>query len=82
MAATGTAPARVPTEAPRVSPLDAANMKAGPVVKIGMGIFEKGLLEGMIFIGRQLIGDLSEVHATSIMPYLAAGIGAACGAGI
>jgi PiT family inorganic phosphate transporter len=28
----------------------------------------------MIFIGRQLIGDLSEVHATSIMPYLLLGL--------
>src|SRR3984957_18832141 len=70
MAATGTAPARVPTEAPRVSPLDAANMQAGPAAKIGMGIFGVVLIVGMIFIGRQLIGDLSEVHATSITPYL------------
>jgi PiT family inorganic phosphate transporter len=74
MAATGTAPARVPTEAPRVSPLDAANMTAGPAAKIGMGIFGVVLIVGMIFIGRQLIGDLSEVHATSIMPYLLLGL--------
>jgi PiT family inorganic phosphate transporter len=74
MAATGTAPARVPTEAPRVSPLDAANMTAGPAAKIGMGIFGVVLVVGMIFIGRQLIGDLSEVHATSIMPYLLLGL--------
>jgi PiT family inorganic phosphate transporter len=74
MAATGTAPARVPTEAPRVSPLDAANMQAGPAAKIGMGIFGVVLIVGMIFIGRQLIGDLSEVHATSIMPYLLLGL--------
>jgi PiT family inorganic phosphate transporter len=74
MAATGTAPARVPTEAPRVSPLDAANMTAGPAAKIGMGMFGVVLVVGMIFIGRQLIGDLSEVHATSIMPYLLLGL--------
>src|SRR6202021_1908747 len=74
MAATGTAPARVPTEAPRVSPLDAANMQAGPAAKIGMGIFGVVLIVGMIFIGRQLIGDLSEVRATSIMPYLLLGL--------
>ncbi len=74
MAATGTAPARVPTEAPRVSPLDAANMTAGTAAKIGMGIFGVVLVVGMIFIGRQLIGDLSEVHATSIMPYLLLGL--------
>src|SRR5882757_7663289 len=74
MAATGTAPARVPTEAPRVSPLDAANMTAGPAAKIGMGIFGVVLVVGMIFIGRQLIGDLSEVHATSIFPYLLLGL--------
>src|ERR1700756_5174728 len=74
MAATGAAPARVPTEAPRVSPLDPVNMTAGPAAKIGMGIFGVGLGVGMIFIGRQLIGDLSEVHATSIMPYLLLGL--------
>src|ERR1700746_1544584 len=74
MAATGTAPARVPTEAPRVSPLDAANMQAGPAAKIGMGIFGVVLVVGMIFIGRQLIGDLSEVHATSMMPYVLLGL--------
>jgi PiT family inorganic phosphate transporter len=74
MAATGTAPTRVPAEAPRVSPLDAANMTAGPAAKIGMGIFGVVLVVGMIFIGRQLIGDLSEVHATSLMPYLLLGL--------
>jgi PiT family inorganic phosphate transporter len=74
MAATGTAQARVPGEAPRVSPLDAANMTAGPAAKIGMGIFGVVLVVGMIFIGRQLIGDLSEVHATSMMPYVLLGL--------
>src|ERR1700756_4415262 len=74
MAATGAAPARVPTEAPRVSPLDPVNMTAGPAAKIGMGIFGLGLVVVMIFIGRQLIGDLSEVHATSIMPYVLLGL--------
>ena len=74
MAATGTAPARVPSETPRVSPLDAANMTAGPAAKIGMGIFGVVLVIGMIFIGRQLIGDLSEVHATSMMPYVLLGL--------
>jgi PiT family inorganic phosphate transporter len=39
-----------------------------------MGIFGVVLIVGMIFIGRQLIGDLSEVHATSIMPYLLLGL--------
>jgi PiT family inorganic phosphate transporter len=74
MAATGTAPAQVPTEAPRVSPLDAANMTAGPAAKIGMGIFGVVLVIGVIYIGRQLIGDLSEVHAPSFMPYLLLGL--------
>src|SRR5579862_4120681 len=74
MAATGTAPARVPTDAPRVSPLDAANMQAGAAAKIGMGIFGVVLIIGMIFIGRQLIGDLSEVHPTSVMPYVLLGV--------
>lgn len=74
MAATGAAPVRVPTEAPRVSPLDAANMTAGSAAKIGMGIFGVVLVIGMIYIGRQLIGDLSEVHAVSIMPYVLLGL--------
>src|SRR5579864_1643882 len=74
MAATGTAPARIPGEAPRVSPLDAANMQAGPAAKIRMGIFGVVLVVAMIFIGRQLIGDLSEVHATSVMPYVLLGL--------
>src|SRR6201982_3196394 len=74
MAATGAAPVRVPTEAPRVSPLDAANMTAGPAAKIGMGIFGVVLVVGIIYIGRQVSGDLSEVHATSITPYLLLGL--------
>ncbi len=74
MAATGTASTRVPSEAPRVSPLDAANMTAGPAAKIGMGIFGVVLVVGMIYIGRQLIGDLSEVHAPSMMPYVLLGL--------
>jgi PiT family inorganic phosphate transporter len=74
MAATGAAPVRTTTEAPRVSPLDAANMTAGPAAKIGMGIFGAVLVVGLIYIGRQLIGDLSEVHAASIMPYLLLGL--------
>ena len=49
-------------------------MTAGPAAKIGMGIFGVVLVIGMIFIGRQLIGDLSEVHATSMMPYLLLGL--------
>ena len=39
-----------------------------------MGIFGMVLVIGMIYIGRQLIGDLSEVHATSIMPYVLLGL--------
>jgi PiT family inorganic phosphate transporter len=49
-------------------------MTAGPAAKIGMGIFGVVLVIGMIFIGRQLIGDLSEVHATSMMPYVLLGL--------
>src|SRR6516162_6722989 len=74
MAATGTAPARIPTEVPRASPLDAANMTAGPAAKIGMGIFGVVLVVGLIFIGRELIGDLAEVHSPTIMPYLLLGL--------
>src|SRR5215469_6375127 len=73
MAATGAAPAQVPTETRRVSPLDAANMTAGPAAKIGMGIFGLVLIAGMIFICKELIGDLSEVHAGSAMPFLLLG---------
>jgi PiT family inorganic phosphate transporter len=73
MAATGTAPARVAPETPRVSPLDAANMKAGPAAKIGMAIFGVVLIVGMIYIGRQLIGDMADVHSTTLMPYLLLG---------
>ena len=74
MAATGAAPVRVPAEAPRVSPFDATDMTAGPAAKIGMGIFGVVLVVGIIYIGRQLIGDLAEVHAASIMPYLLLGL--------
>lgn len=49
-------------------------MMAGPAAKIGMGIFGVVLVIGMIYIGRQLIGDLSEVHAVSIMPYVLLGL--------
>jgi hypothetical protein len=70
MAATGTAAARVATETSRVSPLDAANMKAGPAAKVGMAIFGVVLVIGMVYIGRQLIGDMADVHSPTIMPYL------------
>src|SRR6516165_6274967 len=74
MAATGTAPARIPTEAPRASPLDAANMTAGPAAKIGMGIFGVVLVVGFGYVGYQLAHDLSKVKATSIFPFLLLGL--------
>ena len=46
------------------------NISAGPAAKIGMAIFGVVLLVGVIYIGRQLISDLSQVHAPSVMPYL------------
>ena len=39
-----------------------------------MGIFGLVLLVGIIYIGRQLIGDLAEVHSATIMPYLLLGL--------
>jgi PiT family inorganic phosphate transporter len=48
-------------------------MTAGPAAKIGMGIFGLVLIAGMIFIGKELIGDLSEIHAASTMPFVLLG---------
>jgi inorganic phosphate transporter, PiT family len=73
MAATGTPPSEANVATVRTSPLD-ANISAGPAAKIGMGIFGVVLLGGVIYIGRQLIGDLSEVHSPTIMPYLLLGL--------
>jgi inorganic phosphate transporter, PiT family len=73
MAATGTSSNEAAVATPRISPLD-GNISAGPGAKIGMGIFGVVLLIGVVYIGRQLIGDLSEVHAPSMMPYLLLGL--------
>src|SRR5580700_5474057 len=73
MATIGTPPSEANVATVRTSPLD-ANISAGPAAKIGMGIFGAVLVVGLIYIGRQLIGDLSEVHAASIMPYLLLGL--------
>jgi PiT family inorganic phosphate transporter len=72
MAATGTAPATPEAAPARISPLD-AHATASPAAKIGMAIFGVVLVVGVIFIGRQLIGDLADVHATSLTPYLLLG---------
>ena len=68
MTATGTPPSAANGATVRTSPLD-ANISAGPAAKIGMGIFGVVFLVGIIYIGRQLIGDLAEVHSPTIMPY-------------
>ena len=77
MAATGTAPANpvnpLNVTPERVSPLG-EHMTASPAAKIGMGIFGVVLVIGVIYIGRQLIGDLADVHPTSMMPYLLLGL--------
>jgi len=59
--------------ATRVSPLE-GNISAGPAAKIGMAIFGVVLVVGVVYIGRHLIDDLSQVHAASIMPYLLLGL--------
>jgi PiT family inorganic phosphate transporter len=74
MAATRTAPASpVTVEAPRVSPLG-EHMTASPAAKIGMGIFGVVLVIGVIYIGRQMIGDMAEVHSPTMMPYILLGL--------
>jgi inorganic phosphate transporter, PiT family len=74
MAATRTAPASpVTVEAPRVSPLG-EHMTASPAAKIGMGIFGVVLVVGVIYIGRQMIGDMAEVHSPTMMPYILLGL--------
>jgi len=74
MAATRTAPASpVTVEAPRVSPLG-EYMTASPAAKIGMGIFGVVLVVGVIYIGRQMIGDMAEVHSPTMMPYILLGL--------
>jgi inorganic phosphate transporter, PiT family len=74
MAATGTAPASpVSVEAPRVSPLG-EHMTASPAAKIGMGLFGVVLVIGVIYIGRQMIGDMAEVHSPTMMPYVLLGL--------
>src|SRR5271168_73639 len=74
MAATGTAPATpVSVEAPRVSPLG-EHMTASPAAKIGMGMFGVVLALGVIYIGRQMIGDMAEVHSPTMMPYVLLGL--------
>ena len=73
MATAATPPSETNVTAVRISPLD-ANISAGPTAKIGMGLFGVVLLGGVIYIGRQLIGDLAEVHSPTIMPYLLLGL--------
>jgi inorganic phosphate transporter, PiT family len=45
--------------------------KAG---RIGVGIFGVALVVGFIYAAHQLITDLSQTHATSVMPYVLLGI--------
>jgi inorganic phosphate transporter, PiT family len=73
MAATETPASGANVATVRLSPLD-ANISAGPAAKIGMGIFGLVLLVGIIYIGRQLNGDLAEVHSPTIMPYVLLGL--------
>src|SRR5215471_6623075 len=73
MATTVMPPSEANVATVRTSPLD-ANISAGPAAKIGMAIFGVVLLAGVIYIGRQLIGDLAEIHSATIMPYLLLGL--------
>src|SRR5580700_9338329 len=73
MATIGTPPSEANVATVRTSPLD-ANISACSAANCGMGIFGVVLLAGVIYIGRQLIGDLAEVHAANIMPYLLLGL--------
>src|SRR5579864_2776589 len=69
------APAFPPAEAPRpvaVSALD-AKLKRSPG-KIGVLIFGVVLIIGVIYAGSNLINDLSQVHTTSILPFLLLGL--------
>src|SRR5579862_3068855 len=67
------------TEAPAAagtSVLDTKLATAKPTgpARIGMMIFGVALVIGFIYAGYHLISDLSEVHATSILPYVLLGI--------
>jgi len=69
------APVFRPAEAPgpvAVSALD-AKLKRGPG-KIGVLIFGVVLIIGVIYAGSSLINDLSQVHSTSILPFLLLGL--------
>jgi inorganic phosphate transporter, PiT family len=59
--------------ATRVSPLE-GNVASGPAAKIGMAIFGVVLLVGVVYIGRHLIDDLSQVHSATILPFLLLGL--------
>ena len=73
MAATGMAPQEANVAPARINPLD-AHAKASPVAKIGMGIFGVVLVVGAIYIGREMIGDMADVHAPTILPYVLLGL--------
>jgi len=59
--------------APTGSILDEKLKKSSPG-KIGGAIFLVMLLGGLIYIGRQLSGDLSVVHSASVFPYILLGV--------
>jgi PiT family inorganic phosphate transporter len=59
--------------AARTSVLDQKMTASGPA-KIGILIFGIALVVGFIYAGSHLISDLSDMHATSLMPYVLLGI--------
>jgi inorganic phosphate transporter, PiT family len=69
------APAFPPAEAPRPLAVSALNakLKRSPG-KIGVLIFGVVLIIGVIYAGSSLINDLSQVHSTSILPFLLLGL--------
>jgi len=73
MTTSGTTPNEATMSTTRVSPLH-GNVKAGRTAKIGMAVFGVVFLVGVLYIGRQLIGDLDQVHATTVMPFLLLGV--------
>src|SRR5271170_3551034 len=73
--ATAARAAEAPT-APGTSVLDTKLATAKPTgpARIGMMIFGVALVIGFIYAGWHLISDLSDMHSTSILPYLLLGV--------
>src|SRR5271156_4433948 len=75
-AARATEAATVAPTAAGTSVLDTKLATSGPVgpARIGMMVFGAALVVGFIYAGWHLISDLSDMHSTSILPYLLLGV--------